>query len=94
MPTGKVVGINTLILSQGGGNEGLGFAAPSNIVRAVYDQLKAGGRVRRGSIGVVVQSITPVLAHALDLPQESGAFVADVDREGPAGRAGCALATS
>ena len=85
---GLVVGINTLILSQGGGNEGLGFAAPSNIVKTVYDQLKANGRVKRGSIGAVVQSITPVLARALDLPQESGAIVADVDRDGPAGAAG------
>ena len=85
---GQVVGINTLILSQGGGNEGLGFAAPSNIVKTVYDQLRQYGRVRRGSIGAVVQSITPVMARALDLPQESGAIVADVDLTGPAGAAG------
>lgn len=85
---GQVVGINTLILSQGGGNEGLGFAAPSNIVRSVYEQLKTHGRVRRGTIGVLVQSITPALAEALQLPQESGAFVADVDAEGPAAQAG------
>jgi serine protease Do len=85
---GQVVGINTMILSQGGGNEGLGFAAPSNIVRTVYDQLRQYGRVRRGTIGAVVQSITPTLARALDLPQENGAIVADVDREGPAGAAG------
>lgn len=85
---GRVVGINTLILSQGGGNEGLGFAAPSNIVRAVYEQLRAHGRVRRGTIGAVVQTITPVLAQALQLAQESGALVADVDPAGPGGRAG------
>jgi serine protease Do len=85
---GRVVGINTLILSQGGGNEGLGFAAPSNIVRAVYEQLRAHGRVRRGSIGAVVQTITPVLAAALQLSQESGALVADVDPDGPGGRGG------
>ena len=85
---GQIVGINTLILSQGGGNEGLGFAAPSNIVRSVYEQLKAHGRVRRGTIGVLVQSITPVLAEALQLPQETGAFVADVDADGPAAKAG------
>jgi serine protease Do len=85
---GQVVGINTMILSQGGGNEGLGFAAPSNIVRTVYDQLRQYGRVKRGTIGAVVQSITSTLARALDLPQESGAIVADVDREGPAGAAG------
>lgn len=86
--TGKVVGINTLILSQGGGNEGLGFAAPSNIVRSVYDQLKLHGRVRRGTIGALVQSITPVLAEALQLPQDSGAFVADVDADGPGAKGG------
>ena len=85
---GQVVGINTLILSQGGGNEGLGFAAPSNIVRAVYEQLKAHGRVRRGTIDVLVQSITPPLADALQLPQDTGAFVADVDADGPAAKAG------
>jgi serine protease Do len=85
---GRVVGINTLILSQGGGNEGLGFAAPSNIVRTVYEQLQAQGFVRRGTIGATVQSITPVLAAALGLPQESGALVADVDPDGPAGQAG------
>jgi serine protease Do len=85
---GQVVGINTLILSQGGGNEGLGFAAPSNIVWTVYEQLKQHGRVRRGSIGAVVQSITPVMARALALPRDSGAIVADVDLDGPAGAAG------
>jgi serine protease Do len=85
---GQVVGINTLILSQSGGNEGLGFAAPSNIVRSVYEQLKTDGRVRRGTIGVLVQSITPVLAEALQLPRDTGAFVADVDAEGPAAKAG------
>lgn len=85
---GRVVGINTLILSQGGGNEGLGFAAPSNIVSAVYEQLKTHGRVRRGTIGALVQSITPVLAEALQLPQDSGALVADVDAGGPAAKGG------
>ncbi len=85
---GRVVGINTLILSQGGGNEGLGFAAPSNIVAAVYDQLKSHGRVRRGSIGAVAQSITTVLAEALQLPQDTGALVADVDPAGPGAAGG------
>ena len=85
---GQLVGINTLLLTQGGGNEGLGFAAPSNIVKTVYEQLKANGRVKRGTIGAVMQSITPVMARALELPQDSGAIVADVDRSGPAGAAG------
>lgn len=85
---GRVVGINTLILSQGGGSEGLGFAAPSNIVRTVYEQLKARGYVTRGTIGVAVQSVTSVLAAALRLPTEWGALVADLDSDGPASRAG------
>lgn len=85
---GKVVGINTLILSQGGGNEGLGFAAPSNIVGSVYEQLKTHGRVRRGSIGAVAQSITTVLAEALQLPQDVGALIADVDPDGPGAAGG------
>ena len=54
---GRLAGINTLIVSQAGGNEGLGFAAPSNIVKAVYGQLRAHGRVRRGDIGVRAQTI-------------------------------------
>ena len=85
---GRVVGINTLILSQGGGNEGLGFATPSNIVRAVYDQLKARGRVRRGTIGAATQSVTAVLADALKLPQASGALVTDLDADGTGAAAG------
>jgi serine protease Do len=75
---GRVVGINTLILSQGGGNEGLGFAVPSNIVRTVFEQIRKSGRVRRGEIGVSAQTITPTLAAALKLPQESGVILADV----------------
>jgi serine protease Do len=75
---GKVVGINTMILSQGGGNEGLGFAAPSNIVKTVFEQIKTGGRVRRGTIGVYAQTITPTLATALKLPQDWGVILGDV----------------
>ena len=62
---GRVVGINTFILSQSGGNQGLGFAAPSNIVRTVFEQIKTTGRVRRGTLGVVAQTITPMLAAGL-----------------------------
>ena len=62
---GQIVGINTLILSQSGGNEGLGFAAPSNIVRRVFEQIRQYGRVRRGEIGVRAQTITPLLAEGL-----------------------------
>ncbi len=86
--TGKVVGINTLILSQGGGNEGIGFAAPSNIVKTVFEQIKASGRVRRGTIGVFAQTITPTLATALKLPQEWGVILGDVFPQTPAAAAG------
>ena len=67
---GRLVGINTLIVSQAGGNEGLGFAAPSNIVRTVYEQIRKIGRVRRGDIGVRAQTVTPVLAAGLNLARD------------------------
>jgi serine protease Do len=85
---GRLVGINTLILSQGGGNEGLGFAAPSNIVRTVFEQIRASGRVRRGTIGVYPQTITPALALAMKLPQEGGVILGDVFPQTPAAVAG------
>ncbi|HEX9724525.1 MAG TPA: trypsin-like peptidase domain-containing protein [Vicinamibacteria bacterium] len=85
---GLLVGINTLILSQSGGSEGLGFAAPSNIVRNVYDQIRKTGRVRRGEIGVRAQTISPALARGLDLPREWGVVLSDVYPGGPADQAG------
>lgn len=84
---GVIVGINTLILSQSGGNEGIGFAAPGNIVRFVCDQLRANGRVRRGAIGVFAQTVTPALAAGLKLPRNWGAILGDVDPDGPAAKA-------
>ena len=85
---GEIVGINTLILSQGGGNEGLGFAAPSNIVSHVYNKIRANGRVQRGQIGATVQTITPRMAKALGLSQTSGVIVGDVIPGGAADAAG------
>jgi serine protease Do len=85
---GRLVGINTLIVSQTGGNEGLGFAAPSNIVRAVYDQIRKFGRVRRGEIGIRAQTITPELASGLQLARDYGAILADVIPGSPAAQAG------
>jgi serine protease Do len=85
---GRLMGINTLIVSQAGGFEGLGFAAPSNIVRSVYDQIRKFGRVRRGDIGVRVQTLTPVLAAGLGLTRDHGAILADVLPGSPAARAG------
>jgi serine protease Do len=85
---GRIVGINTMIASQTGGNEGVGFAAPSNIVRTVYEQIRKTGRVRRGDIGVRAQTVTPVLAAALNLPRDHGVILADVMPGSAAARAG------
>jgi serine protease Do len=85
---GRVVGINTLIFSQSGGNEGIGFAAPSNIVKNVFNQIRTTGRVRRGEIGVVAQTITPLMAQGLGLAQDWGVIISDVDPAGPGARAG------
>jgi len=85
---GEVVGINTLILSQSGGSEGLSFSAPSNIVRTVYNQIRANGRVRRGIIGVHAQTVNPLIAEALQLPVQWGVVLGDVYPGGPADKAG------
>jgi serine protease Do len=85
---GSVIGINTFILSQSGGSEGIGFAIPSNIVKSVYDQIRKDGHVHRGEIGATAQSITPDLAVGLDLKQDTGVILGDVTPEGPADEAG------
>ena len=84
---GRIVGINTLILSQAGGFEGLGFSAPSNIVRTVYEQIRRFGRVRRGDIGVRAQTVTPILARGLALPRDRGVVLADALPGSPADQA-------
>jgi serine protease Do len=85
---GRMVGLNTMILSQSGGNEGIGLAAPSNIVRSVYEQLRRAGRVRRGIIGVRAQTISPPLATGLGLLFDRGVVLSDVAPSGPAASAG------
>ena len=85
---GNVVGINTLIFSQSGGSEGLSFAAPSNIARTVFEQIRKTGRVHRGEIGVTAQTISPLMSRGLDLPQDWGAILSDVAPSGPAAAAG------
>ena len=85
---GRMVGLNTLILSQSGGNEGIGLAAPGNIVRSVYEQIRRGGRVRRGVIGVRAQTITPPLAAGLGLVFDRGVVLSDVLPSGPGAEAG------
>jgi serine protease Do len=85
---GEVVGVNTFILSQSGGNEGLGFAIPSATVRTVYRQLKEFGHLRRQEIGIGIQTITPSIAAGLGLKQDYGVIVSDVLPGGPAEAAG------
>jgi serine protease Do len=85
---GSVLGINTFILSQGGGSEGLGFAIPARIVDFVYHSLRQYGHVHRVEIGAATQEITPTLADGLQLAQHWGVIVADVKPDGPAAAAG------
>jgi serine protease Do len=85
---GRVVGIDTFILSESGGSEGLGFAIPSNVVRNIYEQLKTEGHVHRGQIGVYVRTITPDLAEGLKLPRSHGVLLEDVAPGSSADKAG------
>ena len=76
--SGKVIGMNTMIVSQSGGSEGVGFSIPSNTVRTVYEELRKHGHVRRGTIGIIARDITPTLAEGLGLTQQSGVILEDV----------------
>lgn len=86
--TGELIGINSQILSPSGGNIGIGFAIPSNMAKAVMDQLLKTGKVRRGMLGVTIQSVDSDLASSLNLPAARGAIVTSVTAGGPADRAG------
>ena len=86
--TGELIGINSQILSPTGGNIGIGFAIPVNMARNVMDQLIRGGSVRRGSLGVTIQALTPQAVTRLGLQSARGALVASVVSGGPAERAG------
>lgn len=85
---GHVMGINTFILTQSGGSEGIGFAIPANIAREVYRQLKTQGHVHRSQLGLVGETITPDLAEGLELETDHGVIVSDVTGEGAADNAG------
>ena len=85
---GRVVGINTLILTQSGGNEGIGLAIPSNVVRSVYNQFRTDGHVHHHQIGVSARNITPALASGLGLDRDDGIVIEDVVRGGSAASAG------
>ncbi|MFZ0521455.1 MAG: trypsin-like peptidase domain-containing protein [Candidatus Acidiferrales bacterium] len=85
---GELVGINTFILTESGGSQGLGFAIPSSVVEFVYHELRKYGRVHRSVIGAELQEITPDLAAGLGLKKARGVVVADVESDGPADKAG------
>jgi serine protease Do len=85
---GEVVGVNTFILSESGGNEGLGFAVPSSVVRVAYKQLREFGHLHKTEIGIGVQTITPTLATALKLPRAYGVIISDVKPDSTAIAAG------
>lgn len=85
---GRLVGINTAIFTPAGGNVGIGFAIPSNMVQAVMSQLIAHGEVRRGHLGIVVQDLSPELAEAFNVDFREGVLVVEVMPESSAETAG------
>ncbi len=89
---GRVVGVNTAILSPTGGSIGIGFAIPSNIVKTVVADLEKTGHVTRGYLGVEAQQVSPAMAAALNLPKQNpdqaGALIAQVEADSPASKAG------
>jgi serine protease Do len=85
---GEVIGVNTLIISPSGGSIGIGFAVPSKTVAGVVDQLRQFGELRRGWLGVRIQSVTDEIAESLNIKPARGALVAGVDEKGPAKPAG------
>ena len=85
---GRLVGVNTAILSRSGGFQGIGFAIPSNLARNVMEQLVKGGKVVRGYLGVTMQDLTPELVDAFKLKAREGALVSDVMPGSPAAKAG------
>jgi serine protease Do len=85
---GRVVGINTAIISPSGGNLGIGFAIPINLARNVMEQLIRDGRVTRGYLGVQIESITPDKQQAFNLENTNGALVTNVEKDGAAAKGG------
>lgn len=85
---GRLIGINTAILSRSGGNQGIGFAIPSNLARDVMENLVTEGKVTRGYLGVMIQDVTPALAKEFKLKEAHGALVGDVTAHSPAEKAG------
>src|SRR5215472_6927768 len=85
---GEVVGINTAIFSRSGGNIGIGFAIPINLVKELLPQLRGKGKVTRGYLGVLIQKVIPEIADSLGMDRGRGALVGKVSKDGPAEKAG------
>jgi serine protease Do len=85
---GRLIGINTAILSRTGGNQGIGFAIPVNLARDVMTSLVKDGHVTRGYLGVMIQDVNPALAKEFKLKESQGALVSDVTPKSPAEKAG------
>jgi serine protease Do len=85
---GRLIGINTAIMSRSGGNQGVGFAIPASMARNVTDQIMHGGKVSRAFLGVTIQPVTSDLAKAFKLSKAEGALISDVNPGSPAERAG------
>ena len=85
---GELVGINTAIFSQSGGNMGIGFAVPSNLARSMMEQLVKTGKVVRGWLGVSIQELTPELATQFGIGETKGVLVSDIMDDSPAKKAG------
>jgi serine protease Do len=85
---GDVIGVNTLIISPSGGSIGIGFAVPSKTVAGVVDQLRQFGELRRGWLGVRIQTVTDEIAESLNIKPARGALIAGIDDKGPAKPAG------
>jgi len=85
---GRLVGINTAILSRSGGNQGIGFAIPVVMARDVMESLVKDGKVTRGYLGVMIQDVNPALAKKFGMKDSRGALVGEVTPKGPADKAG------
>ncbi len=86
--SGRLIGINTAIFTRGQGNQGIGFAVPSNMAKSVMEQIVRKGKVVRGYLGVGAQEVTPAVASAFKLKDTKGALVGDLEPDGPAAKAG------
>ena len=85
---GRLIGINTAIMSRSGGNQGVGFAIPINMARNITDQIMHGGKVSRAFLGVMIQPVTPDIAKVFKLAKAEGALISDLTPNSPAERAG------